>query len=175
MNRLVERLCALSDPDGHWSVSSNEVAKLLSIEPVRFWRTVHEVQDRISFSEAIDGWTQDTVGDLVTVLEKLVGPEAEREMTRAGLFLPYALGVDLLEEIAFRARRMAAAHDPDLDQLSAMLRHTGNVRAAIRIYLDEHVDLDELLRAGVESFTWARSSSSPCGAPPAGCCAAGIR
>jgi len=165
VNRLVERLCALSDPDGHWSVSSNEVAKLLSIEPVRFWRTVHEVQDRISFSEAIDGWTQDTVGDLVTVLEKLVGP----------LFLPYALGVDLLEEIAFRARRMAAAHDPDLDQLSAMLRHTGNVRAAIRIYLDEHVDLDELLRAGVESFTWARSSSSPCGAPPAGCCAAGIR
>jgi len=152
LRRLIERLCALSEPDGRWTIKSDEVAKLLSIEPVRFWRAVHEARDRISFSEAIDGWTQDTVGDLVTVLENLVGAEAEGEMMRAGLFLPYSLGVELLEEITFRARRMAAAHHPDLDQLSAMLRHTGNVRAAIRIYLEENVDLDELLRGGIDAF-----------------------
>jgi hypothetical protein len=152
VKELIERLCALSDPEGRWSISSKEVAELLAVEPVRFWRTVHQVQDRISFSEAIDGWTQDTVGDLVTVLESLLGPEAEGQMIRAGLFLPYALGVELLDEITFHARRLGAAHDPRLDELSAMLRHTGNVRAAIRIYLDEHVDLDELFRTGVESF-----------------------
>jgi hypothetical protein len=149
---LIERLCELSDEQGCWQISSEEVAKLLSVEPVRFWRAVHEVRDRISFSEAIDGWTQDTVGDLVTVMENLLGAHVEEHMTRAGLFLPFALSIELIDEVTFRARRMAAAHDIRSDELAAMLRYTGNVRAAIRIYLDEHADLDELLQESVESF-----------------------
>ncbi len=152
MTALIERLCELSDPDGCWSIPSDEVAKLLSVEPVRFWRAVHGVRDRISFSEAIDGWTQDTVGDLVTVLENLGRADAEKRLAQAGLFQSYELGVELLDEITFRARRLAAAHDIRWDELSAMLRHTGSARGAIRIYLDEHVDLDELLRAGAEWF-----------------------
>jgi len=149
---LVERLCELSDDEGRWSISSEEVSRLLAVEPVRFWRAVHEARDKISFSEAIDGWTQDTVGDLVTVLEILVGEAAEETMTRAGLFLPYSLGIELTEEVVYRARRLAALHEVRSDELAAMLRHTGSVRAAIGIYLNEHVDLDELFMESVESF-----------------------
>jgi hypothetical protein len=122
------------------------------LEPVSFWRVVHAVRDRISFSEAIDGWTQDTVGDLVTVLEVITGGDAEKLLTRAGLFLPYTLGIELIEEVLFQARRMAVAHDIRSEDLAAMLRHTHNVRAGIDIYLEEHIDLDDLLRASVESF-----------------------
>ncbi len=152
MTALIERLCGISDSDGCWNISAEDVAGLLSVEPVSFWRAVHEVRDRISFSEAIDGWTQDTVGDLVTVLEKLKGNTAEEVMTRAGLFLPYALGIELIEEVTFRARRTAAAHEVQSEELAAMLRYTGNVRSAIGIYLDEHVDIDELLQRSAEAF-----------------------
>ena len=152
VTKLVDQLCVRTDAEGCWKISAGEVAGLLGIEQVRFWRAVHEVRDRISFSEAIDGWNQDTVGDLVTLLEKLVGADAEERMTRAGLFLPYSLGIELTEEVVFRARRLAAAHDVRSDELAAMLRHTGNVRAAIGIYLDEYIDLEELFQASIDSF-----------------------
>jgi hypothetical protein len=152
MTALVERLCELSDGEGRWRISAEEVAKLLAVEPVRFWRALHGVRNRISFSDAIDGWTQDTVGDLVTVLENLLGAGTEEELTRAGLFLPYALGIELIEEVMFQARRMAAAHNIRNDEFAAMLRHAGNVSRAIAIYFQEHVDLDELLRVSIDSF-----------------------
>lgn len=131
---------------------AREAARLLGGEPVAFWRAVAELRDRIDFSRAIDGWTQDTVGDLVTVLERLGWDQAEEELTRAGLFLPYALGIELTEEVLFRSRRLAAGHQIHDEELAGMLRHTGNVRAAIGIYLGEHADLDALLEESVESF-----------------------
>ncbi|HVP18218.1 MAG TPA: J domain-containing protein [Spirochaetia bacterium] len=152
MTKLIEQLCSRTDAEGCWRISAEEVASLLGIEQVRFWRAVHEVRDRISFSDAIDGWSQDTVGDLVTLLERFVGAEAEERMTQAGLFLPYALGIELTEEVVFRSRRLAAGHEIREEELAAMLRHTGSVRAAVRIYLGEYVDLDSLLEESVESF-----------------------
>jgi len=149
---LVERLCELSDSEGRWRISAEEIAKLLAVEQVSFWRALHDVRDRISFSEAIDGWTQDTVGDLVTFLENLLGAGVEEELTRAGLFLPYSLGIELIEEVMFGARRMAATHDIRSDELAAMLRYTGNVTRAVGIYLEEYVDFEELLWASIESF-----------------------
>ena len=125
LDTLVEGLAELCDDTGTWSIRSEEVAALLGVDPVRFWRTVHELRDRIGFADAIDGWTQETVGDLVTVLESLYGRAAEEAMTRAGLFMPWTLGVDLIEELLFRGRRLSAAHELQSDELEAMLRHTG--------------------------------------------------
>jgi hypothetical protein len=149
---LVERLTELTDDSGQWDISSEEVLSLLHVEPVRFWRAVHAVRDRIGFADAIDGWSQDTTGDLVTVLESLYGRGAEDALTRAGLFIPWTLGVGLIEELLFRARRLGAAHELRTDELEAMLRHTGSVRSAIEIYLDTHVNLDALIDGCADSF-----------------------
>ena len=152
LEELVEELAELCDDTGTWSIGSDEVAALLGVDPVRFWRTVHELRDRIGFADAIDGWTQETVGDLVTVLESLYGASAEEAMTRAGLFLPWNLGVDLIEELLFRGRRLSAAHEIREDELEAMLRHTGSVRKAVEIYLTAHVDVEALVDGCAESF-----------------------
>ncbi len=149
---LVERLSELADRTGCWRISSDEVAALIGVEPVRFWRTVHGAGERIAFADAIDGWSQDTVGDLVTVLEALFGASPEDELARAGLFMPYVRGIELTEELLFRARRLGAAHEIHTDELEAMLRHTGNVRRAVGIYLDAHVDLEALIEGCAESF-----------------------
>ena len=152
LTALVERLAELTDDSGAWSISSEEVLALLGVDPVLFWRSVHGVRDRIGFADAIDGWSQDTAGDLVTVLESIYGHRAEEALTRAGLFIPWSLGVGLIEELLFRARRLSAAHELRTDELEAMLRHTGSVRGAIEIYLDAHVDMDALIDGCADSF-----------------------
>ncbi|MGO9308328.1 MAG: J domain-containing protein [Spirochaetia bacterium] len=149
---LVERLGNLVDDLGAWSISSEEVLTLLRVDPVVFWRSVHGVRDRIGFADAIDGWSQETAGDLVTVLESIYGRRAEQALTRAGLFVPWSLGVGLIEELLFRARRFSAAHKPRTDELEAMVRHAGSVRGAVEIYLDAHVDLDALIVECADSF-----------------------
>jgi hypothetical protein len=149
---LIRLIAGRADDTGAWTVSSEEVARVLGIEPVRFWRAVHGVRDRICFSDAIDGWNQDTVGDLVTVLEKMPGGDPEAEMSRAGLFIPYTLGIELSEELLFRAQRFSAGHDIQADDLAAMVRHAGSVRGAIGIYCDTYVDLDALVEGCAESF-----------------------
>jgi hypothetical protein len=152
LTALVERLTELTDDSGSWSISSEEVLALLSANPVEFWRAVHGVRDRIGFADAIDGWSQDTAGDLVTVLESMYGHRAEEALTKAGLFIPWSLGVGLIEELLFQARRLAAAHEVRSDELEAMLRHTGSVRGAVEIYLDAHVDIEALIDGCADSF-----------------------
>jgi len=152
LTALLEHLADLVDDTGEWFISSDEVLALLGVEPVLFWRSVHAVRDRIGFADAIDGWSQDTAGDLVTVLESIYGQRSEEALTRAGLFIPWSLGVGLIEELLFRARRLAAAHEPVTEELEAMLRYTGSVRKAIAIYLDEHVDVESLIDGCADSF-----------------------
>ena len=159
---LIDLVSTRAQDDGTWTVTPEEVAESLGIDPVRFWRAVHDVRDRITISDAIDGWTQDTVGEMVTVLERLLGPGPEEELTRAGLFLPSLLGIELIEELTFRARRLGAAHELHADELAAMLRYTGKVRAAIEIYLDEYVDVDALVDGSSESFR-VLHDMPPCG------------
>jgi hypothetical protein len=152
LRSLIERLTALADDNGGWTISPEETASLLGIEQVPYWRAVHEVRDRTAFTEAIDGWTADSVGDLVTVLEILLGAGPETEMARAGLFVPHPLGIELTEELLFRARRLSAGHEVRIEELDAMLRYTGSVRGAIEIYFDAHVDMEALIEGSAESF-----------------------
>jgi hypothetical protein len=152
LRSLVERISSSVDDAGRWSISSDEVARLLGLEPVAFWRAVHGVRDRISFADAIDGWTQDSVGDLVTILERLFGAGPEEALTAAGLFMTHGRGVQLTEELLFCARRFSVGHTVREEELAAMLRHTGNVQASVGIYLQEHVDIEALIRECAESF-----------------------
>jgi len=149
---LVARISSLADAAGCWAIRSEEVARLVGADPVRFWREVNGLRHRISFGEAIDGFTQDTVGDLVTVLEHLAGDGAEEALRRAGVFLPHKYGVGLTEELLYAARRFSAVQDIRTDELLGMIRHAGSVRSAIGIYLGEYTDVESLLAGCSESF-----------------------
>ena len=128
----------------------------LGESPVAFWRAVHGLRDAIAFSDAIDGFTQDTVGELVSVLEKLGRVDAEESLRRAGLFLPYGSVVELTEEFLTAAARFCAGHCIETKELEAMLRYAGSVRGAIAIYVDEHVNREPLMEACAESFRGTR-------------------
>lgn len=152
LTALIDHLANSRAESGQWSITPEQVAALLGLDQVTLWRTVYRARDRVGLADAIDGWTQDTVGDLVTVLESLYGPEVEKQLTGAGLFLPWPLGIGLIEELLFRCRRYAAAHEVRTDELESMLRHTGSVRKSVGIYLETHVDIEPLVDECAESF-----------------------
>jgi len=143
---------AAARPDGTWRVGSDETARLLGVDLGRFWCEANDLRRRISFGDAIDGFTQDTVGDLVTLLERLVGPSAEEALVRAGLFLPHRLGVELAERLQRACRTFGAAHEVRWDDLEGMIRNAGSVRAAVGLYLETHVDLDGIIGSSADAF-----------------------
>ncbi len=152
LSALAARLSELADPAGCWTIRSDEVIRLVGADPVRFWREMNGLRHRICFGEAIDGFTQDTVGDLVTVLEHVVGDGAEEALRRSGLFMPHGPGVELTEQLLHAAHRFSAVHGIDADEFLAMVRHAGSVRGAIGIYLGEHADVEGLIDSCAQSF-----------------------
>jgi hypothetical protein len=162
--RLAAEIAARAgaNPAGTWRMSPDDVARLVGVDLVTFWREAHDLRRRISFADAIDGFSQDTVGDLVTLLERLVGPSAEDALVRAGLFLPYHLGISSAESLQRACRTLAAAHEVRTDDLVGMIRHAGSVRAAIGLYLETHVDLEAVIASCAESFRTQQ------GMPPVG-------
>jgi hypothetical protein len=152
ISALVNRLSSLADAEGCWTIGSHEVARLVGVDVARFWREANGLRHRISFGDAIDGFTQDTVGDLLTLLDALLGDGAEEAFERAGLFIPHAKGVELIAQLLHAARRFSALHDIRTDDLAGMIRHASSVREAIDRYLDEHADLDGLMVDCAESY-----------------------
>ncbi len=154
ISRLVAEIArrAVADEPGCWRVGSDETARLLGVDLVTFWREANDLRRRISFADAIDGFSQDTVGDLVTLLERLVGSSAEDALVRAGLFLPYRLGVEVAETLQRACRTFAEAHTVQAEDLEGMIRHAGSVRAAIGLYLETYVDLEAIVAACAESY-----------------------
>jgi hypothetical protein len=167
-DRLIAALSAraAADPEGRWRVGSDETARLLGLDLVTFWREANDLRRRISFGDAIDGFTQDTVGDLVTLLERLVGPAAEEALVRAGLFLPYCLGIEVAESLQRDCRALAASHAVKHDDLDGMIRHAGSVRAAIGLYLEAFVDFEAVVASCAEEFR-VREGLPPVGADTA--------
>ncbi len=149
---LIELLSLRIDDTGAWSLTSDELRLALGASPVTFWRAVHAQRARIALTDAIDGFTQDTVGDLVTLLEELVGGAAEGSLARAGLFVPHYEGVELTEEFLTGVGRFCAAHEVRTEELEAMIRHAGSVRGAVSIYLGEHFDREALIAGCAERF-----------------------
>jgi hypothetical protein len=133
-------------------MTDRERLRLLKVDGARFWRSAYAVRDRIAFGDAIDGWSCDSVGDLVTVLEKIMGPAAEQEMARAGLFLPHEWGVELTEDLLSRARRFSAGHEIRGEEWAAMLRYTNSFTGALQIYFGECVSIDGLIAGCAESY-----------------------
>ena len=161
MTALIDLLSERAQEDGTWAIAPEEVAGLLGIDMVRFWRAVHDVQDRIALSDAIDGWTQETVGELVPSWSAC--SERAPKTRYTGRALPAVHARDRADRRA-HVPRAADGRGPRAagEELAAMVRHHGAVRAAIEIYLDEYTDVNALVDGSAESFRVLR------GLPPRG-------
>lgn len=158
---LARTIAARVDENGAWSLSSDEAIACLGIAPVDYWRAVHGLRDRVGMFDAVDGFTQDSVGDLVTITEGLFGQRAEQAMAEAGVFIPHPHRVDLLADLFSRAESRAAAHEIRDEELTAMVRFAGSLAGALRIYLDEYADPALLIAQAAEAFAASHGSGEP--------------
>jgi hypothetical protein len=142
--------------DGRWSISSDEAMAALGATPVEYWRALHCLREKIHFFDAVDGFSQDSVGELVTLAEQLAGPTAEAAMAGAGLFLPHPARGELATELLARAEAFSTSHAIGDEELASMLRFTGSVRRTLGLYLDEHAELDILIEESARAFAEAR-------------------
>jgi hypothetical protein len=158
---LAMRIAARIDGDGAWSLSSDEAIACLGVAPVDYWRAVHGLRDRVGMFDAVDGFTHDSVGDLVTIAESLFGPRAEQAMVRSGVFIPHPHRVDLLADLFSRAESFVSAHEIRDEELMAMTRFAGSFAGALRIYLDEYGDPSPLVAQAAEAFAASRGYGEP--------------
>ena len=97
-------------------------------------------------SDAIMGFSSQNVGDLITVLEKFYGAAAEQFFTRAGLFIPHELRVNLLDSLLSCSHGRVIQHDFDFTCFKAMLDVFKNFQEALRTYCAEFFGLDGIIK-----------------------------
>lgn len=156
LDSLAQTICTRIEEEGNWGVSSDEVISLAGLDPAEFWRSAHVLRDRIGFCDAVDGFTQDTVGDLVTIMERIFGPAAEEALSRAGAFMPHPLRLGLMGELFSRAEAFVASHEISNDELASMIRFAGSIGRALPIYMEVHADPGQLIKESAEAFTESR-------------------
>jgi hypothetical protein len=156
LESLTRIIASRMDEDGSWRITSDETMAALGVAPVEYWRALHCLREKIHFFDAVDGFSQDSVGELVTLAEQLAGPTAEAAMVGAGLFLPHPARGELAAELLARADAFSASHVIGDEELASMLRYTGSVRRTLGLYLDEHADLDILVEESARAFAEAR-------------------
>lgn len=153
---LAQFISSRVDHEGRWSLTSDEAIARLGLDPVEFWRAAHGLRNRVGFLDAVDGFTQDTVGDLVTIAETRFGPEAEEALSRAGVFIAHPQRLELMEGLFSRAEDFAEAHEIIDEELSSMIRFAGSIGMALPIYFDEHADLGRLIDETAGAFAGSR-------------------
>ena len=152
LTSLIDAMRDSAVADGTWRIATDRVMSLLSVDPAEFYRVLYSVRDRICLSDAIDGFTPDNVGDLVTVLERMHGASVETAFREASLFLAHGSRIDLMECFLSVVQGAAAGHSLRRAEFEAMLRTIGDFDGAVGAYLNDSFSLDLLFSRTCERF-----------------------
>jgi len=156
---LINHISRALEEQGNWSLTIAEVAALLLIDETelygRLYRQAHREGVRTPVSEY--HYAPESAGELVRLLEGLreesAGQLTEEAFTKAGLFVPYPLRVDLQERFVRQFVADYVIHAVDLTTFDAMLRATGRADEAVGLYVDEYFPLEAAISRAAESFT----------------------
>ena len=152
LTSLIDAMRDSAVADGTWTIATDRVISLLSVEPAEFYRVLYAVRDRICLSDAIDGFAPDNVGDLVTILECMHGASVETAFREASLFLGHNSRIDLMECFLSVVQEAAGGHSVRRAEFEAMLRTTGDFDEAVSAYLNDSFSLNLLFRRACERF-----------------------
>lgn len=163
-NEQLQRLIAhikKNTPDGaHWCISTDDLIARLGVDPTLFYRLLYELQNRIYFTDAIDGFTPDNAGDLVTVLESFFGSTTEETLARAGLFLPHLYRIELMACFFDCVQNFLRSHVVQYEEFESLLERKNRFEAAFDDYLRMHVSIDALIESAFTLFNQTRNLDS---------------
>jgi hypothetical protein len=154
-DKTLKRLLSAIDQgrsEGRWRISTEALADALGVDMVELYRTVYDNPRGIDLGSAIEGFDQDRVGELVTLLEELGFRGAEDALFEAGLFVPLEAGNRLTEALLNRYVRQLRTHQVDWDRIAHELDKRKSYREVAGAYLREQLPVEPPAEAVVERF-----------------------
>lgn len=150
---------------GRWELSADEVRELLGLDHATFYRRLYEAavsgHALVDVSATTARYDDETVGELVSVLELFVGSEAQRALEEAGIFLSHEARFEITRRTLRRGAEAARAHSIERDTFAAMLDRLGSYRRARGAYLDEYFPMADLIEGAAADYVASRPFTDP--------------
>lgn len=162
---VIARIAELEKAGQAWSLRASELRSLLGLGSAEFARRLYAAQaagNRLVGLDTVGGsFSQNNVGELVSLLELFCGREAEEPLARAGIFFPQPEQVEIMGCFLGEAGEALARHHLEEGQFSAMLRAFGSFERARGVYREEYFPLEELMERAAHRYCAGRSFGLP--------------
>lgn len=126
----------------------DELSSLTGIPATELYSAAYRLGDKVNFSDAVDGFSNETVGELLTILEEFYdsadrsAEDVEAAFTDSGVFLPHDRRLELMANFMAVVQHEARQHQIDQDTFVAMLLHFKSFEQSFQTYIEEFFDLE---------------------------------
>lgn len=149
---VVDQILANADEEAHFVLRAEELMAAMGMAAEDYYRVGYELRSTLHFGDLISGFSDETVGDLVTFLENHYGTAAETALESIGVFLRHETRAELRERFLHSFVAALSAHRLDEEVFRAMLRAEGNYRSAKQLYLGEFFPNESFVNATAAAF-----------------------
>jgi hypothetical protein len=162
---VIARIAELEGEGRAWSLKTSELRSLLGLGSADFHRRLYAAQAAgnrlVGLETAGQGFSQENVGELVSLLELFCGPGVEQPLWQAGIFFPHSEQVEIMGCFLSEAGEAQARHRLEEREFSAMLRTFGSFQRAREVYREEYFPLPELLERSARRYCAGGSFALP--------------
>lgn len=162
---LLARIAELERSGRAWSLRASEVRGLLGLNSTDFHRRLYAAERSgnrlVGLDSAGKSYSQENVGELVSLLEQFCGPGVEAPLERAGIFFPHPEQVEIMGCFLGEVGEALARHRLREGEFSAMLAAFRGFERARRVYREEYFPLEQLLEGAVRRYCAQRLFDLP--------------
>ncbi len=162
---VIARIAEMEAAGQAWSLRASELRGLLGLSSADFHRRLYAAQaagNRLVGLDTAGGrFSQENVGELVSLLELFCGPAVEQLLQQTGIFFPQPEQVEIMGCFLGEAGEALARHLLEEKEFSAMLRAFGSFERAREVYREEYFPLDELLERSAGRYCAGLSFGLP--------------
>ncbi len=162
---VVELISGRADAEGRWKVGAAELRDALGVDALDFYRRMYAAatteRSVLDVADITGCWSEECPEILLAAVEVFCGPAAEQRLASAGIFLPHASQLDVIETFLATTADALARHVYDPAEVSAMLRGLRGCERAQAAYLRTHFPVEALIDGAVEAYCGLRRFDIP--------------
>ncbi|MBN1698207.1 MAG: J domain-containing protein [Spirochaetales bacterium] len=173
VQRIIETIKASLTRDGRWRLPTDNLIRLLDIDPAEFYRTLYREKDNLPLFDMIDLFTDNDAGNLIALLEEIErlplidkkdsrseypplprrnGSRIEEAFVKAGLFIPHSDRIELMECFISEVNARLSAHSIHHEDFTSMYGVAGDFYRALDMYYAEYFSLGPMIEKACLRF-----------------------
>jgi hypothetical protein len=162
---LIARIEELERSEKPWSLGFEELRGLLGVDTTTFHRRIYAAQQTgnrlVSLGFVGGRFSQENVGELVSLLELFCGSGVEGPLERAGIFFSHPEQLEIMGAFLGAVGESLARHRLEEGEFSAMLATFRSFERARRVYREQYFPLEQLVEEAVRRYCAPRSFGLP--------------